>query len=225
VRLCGPTILAISLALSGCASVEVAYEPEYLEAAVPSYLADTQILVLMEDADIDYVFEGPAESFVGQGINLRVPLGAITQEITANVFRSHFNYGVAFAGEMPDELPYIIAIEPEIMDFSYRYDQYVDETVIEMQPIDEGFEPVPVTVITPSIQFELDLVAYDPDGNLLLEKTYPSGLVAGESYIVTSRPHERINATFHATLQDIMLQVADDLRPLLASQPDIFDPE
>jgi len=218
-------MLTLLLALSGCASVEVAYEPEYLEAAVPSYLADTQILVLMEDQDIQYVFEGSAESFVGQGIMLRVPLGAITREITANVFRSHFNYGVVFAGEMPDDLPYIVAIEPEIMDFSYRYDQYVDETVMEMQPIDEGFEPVPVTVITPSIQFELDLAAYDPDGNLVLEKTYPSGLVAGDSYIVTSRPHERINATFHSALQDIMLQVADELRPLLASQPNILDAE
>ena len=224
-RLCGPTILMLLLALGGCAPVEVAFEPDYLEAAVPSYLAETQVLVLMEDADIDYVFEGPAESFVGQGINLRVPLGAITREITANVFRSHFNYGVVFTGEMPDDLPYIIAIEPEIMDFSYRYDQYVDETIIEMQAMDEGLEAVPVTVITPSIQFELDLAAYDPDGNVVLEKTYPSGLVAGESYIVTSRPHERINATFHSTLQNIMLQVADDLRPLLASQPDIFDPE
>ena len=218
-------MLTLALAFGGCASVEVAYEPEYLEAAVPSYLAETQILVLMEDQDNQYVFEGPPESFVGQGIDLRIPLGAITREITAGVFRSHFNYGVVFADEMPDYLPYIIAIEPEIMGFSYRYDQFVDETVMEMQAIDESFEPVPVTVITPSIQFELDIVAYDTQGNLLLEKTYPSGLVAGESYIVTSRPHERINATFHATLQEIMLEVADDLRPLLATHPNIFDPE
>lgn len=224
-RLCGPTILTLLLALGGCAPVEVTYEPEYLEAAIPSYLAETQILVLMEAADIDYVFEGPPESFVGQGIDLRIPLGAITREISAGVFRSHFNYGVVFAGEMPDDLPYVIAIEPEIMDFSYRYDQFIDETIIEMQPLDEGFEPVPATVITPSIQFELDLAAYDPDGNLVLEKTYLSGLVAGESYIVTSRPHERINATFHATLQDIMLQVADDLRPLLAGEPNLLGGE
>ncbi|MDH3420443.1 MAG: hypothetical protein OEQ25_18075 [Gammaproteobacteria bacterium] len=224
-RLCGPTTLILLLTLGGCAPVEVTYEPEYLEAAVPSYLAETQILVLMEDQDNQYVFEGPPESFVGQGIDLRIPLGAITREITAGVFRSHFNYGVVFADEMPDYLPYIIAIEPEITGFSYRYDQFVDETVMEMQAVAEGFEPIPVTVITPSIQFELDIVAYDTQGNLLLEKTYPSGLVAGESYIVTSRPHERINATFHATLQEIMLEVADDLRPLLATHPNIFDPE
>jgi hypothetical protein len=42
---------------------------------------------------------------------------------------------------------------------------------------------------------------------------------------VTSRPHERINATFHATLQQMMLQVADDLRPFLASQPNLLDAE
>ena len=84
---------------------------------------------------------------------------------------------------------------------------------------------MPVTVITPSIQFDLDVMAYDPEGNRVLDKTYPSGLVAGESYIVTSRPHERINATFHSTLQEIMLQVTDDLRPLLAAQPNLLGGE
>ncbi|NIW23845.1 MAG: hypothetical protein GWN29_04365, partial [Gammaproteobacteria bacterium] len=209
----------------GCAPVEVAFEPDYLEATVPSYLADTQILVLMEDQDLQYVFEGPPESFVGQSIDLRIPLAAITREITAGVFRSHFNYGVVFAGEMPDDLPYVIAIQPEIVDFSYRYDQYLDDTVVEIQSTDNNVEAVPVTVITPSIQFDLDVTAYDPDGKRVLDKTYHSGLVAGESYIVTSRPHERINATFHATLQDIMLEVAEDLRPLLAAQPNLLDAE
>jgi hypothetical protein len=116
-------ILTLLLALGGCAPVQVAFEPDYLEATVPSYLAQTQILVLMEDQDLQYVFEGPPESFVGRGIDLQIPLAAITREITADVFRSHFNYGVVFAGEMPDDLPYIIAIQPEIVDFSYRYDQ------------------------------------------------------------------------------------------------------
>ena len=224
-RLYGPTTLTLLLAVGGCAPVEVAFEPDYLEATVPSYLAETQILVLMEDQDLQYVFEGPPESFVGQSIDLRIPLAAITREITAGVFRSHFNYGVVFAGEMPDDLPYVLAIQPEIVDFSYRYDQYLDDTVVEIQSIDNNVEAVPVTVITPSIQFDLDVTAYDPDGTRVLDKTYPSGLVAGESYIVTSRPHERINATFHATLQEIMLQVADDLRPLLAAQPNLLGGE
>jgi len=130
----GPTTLTLMLALGGCApAVEVAFEPAYLEATVPSYLAETQILVLMEDQDLQYVFEGPPESFVGQSIDLRIPLAAITREITAGVFRSHFNYGVVFAGEMPDDLPYILAIHPEIVDFSYRYDQHLDDTVVEVE--------------------------------------------------------------------------------------------
>ena len=224
-RLYGPTTLMLLLALGGCAPVEVAFEPAYLQETVPSYLAETQILVLMEDQDLQYVFEGPPESSVGQSIDLRIPLAAITREITAGVFRSHFNYGVVFAGEMPDDLPYVIAIQPEIVDFSYRYAQYLDETVGEMQTINNNSEVVPVTVITPSIQFDVDVTAYDPYGNRVLDKTYPSGLVAGESYIVTSRPHERINATFHSTLQEIMQQVADDLRPLLAAQPNLLGSE
>ena len=116
----------------------------------------------------------------------------------------------------------MVAIEPEIRNFSYRYDQRIDESIVEILSTDGGTEAIPATIITPSIQFELALRAYDAMGNVVLDMTYPSGLVAGESYYVTSRPHERINATFHATLQEMMLQVAEDLRPFLASQPNVL---
>ena len=80
-----------------------------------------------------------------------------------------------------------------------------------------------LTTITPSIQFELALKAYNSAGNVVLEETYPSGLVSGESYFTSYRPHERINATFHAALQDVMLTVAEDIRPFLVGQCDITD--
>ena len=57
----------------------------------------------------------------------------------------------------------------------------------------------------------------------LAQRTYSSGLVNGESYEVTNRPYERINETFHTALQQIMLEVADDLRPLLVGQCRITD--
>lgn len=223
-RICGPKALALPLVLCGCAA-EVAYEPEYLDTAVPRYLAETQILILMGPEDIEYVYEGTADSFVGQTVTLRMPIGAITREIAASVFQSHFNYGVVFAGVPPQDVRYVVAIEPEIRDFSYRYDQRVDDNVIEILTTDGAVQAIPATVITPSIQFELALRAYDREGSVLLDKTYPSGLVAGESYYVTSRPHERINATFHATLQEIMLEVAEDLRPFLASRPNLLNTE
>jgi hypothetical protein len=220
----GPALAALALALGGCA-YELEYEPEYLADTTPRYLAETQILVLMQPQDMEYVYEGRPDSVIGETITLRMPIGAITREIVAGVLQSHFNYGVVFAGQLVPDLRYVVAIEPEIRNFSYRYDQQIEEGVVELRPVEDDYEAVPATIITPSIQFELALKAYDSSGNVLLDKVYPSGLVAGESYIVTSRPHERINATFHATLQDIMLTVAEDIRPFLAVQPNIFDPE
>jgi len=216
---------ALATLIAGCAT-EVAYQPEYLSDAIPSYLAETQILILMDEDDLEYVYEGTADSFIGQNVTLRMPIGAITREIAANVFQSHFNYGVVFAATPPRDVRYVVAIEPEIRNFSYRYDQYVDQTVIEMRELGTGgIEAVPATIITPSIQFELVLRAFDAQGNVVLERDYDSGVVAGESYYVTSRPHERVNATFHAALQDMMLTVADDLQPILARQPNLIGVE
>lgn len=220
-RFFGSTSLALPLLVGACAA-EVTYEPDYLPLATPRYLAETQVLILMQPEDAQYVFEGTADSFIGQTVTLRMPIGAITREVAASVFRSHFNYGVLFADTPPRDVHYVVAIEPEVRDFSYRYEQYLEESVTEMRPIPGGLEAVPATVITPTIEFELDVHAYDAMGNTVLDKTYASGPVAGESYYVTTRPHERINATFHATLQEMMLQVAEDLRSFLASQPNVL---
>ena len=223
-RLYSPTLLIALFVLSGCA-VEVEYESEYVSEVAPSYLAETEILILMHDHDLEYVYEGRPDSLIGETITLTMPIGSIMREVAGRVFQSYFMYGVVFTEEFVPDVRYIIAIEPEIRDFSYRYDRRVEQNVIDMRPTEDGIEAIPVTIITPSIQFELALTAYDSSGNVVLEKTYSSGLVSGESYIVTSRPHERINATFHASLQDIMLTVAEDIRPLLVGQPDIIDSE
>jgi len=217
-------LLVFASVFSGCA-FEVEYVPDYVPIVAPTYLAETQLVVLMGDEDARYDYEGRPESFVGQAITLTIPIGAIMREIIASVFRSHFNYGVLFTQRPEPDLRYIVAIEPEIRDFSYRYDRVTEPGVLEMRATDDGYEAVPVTIITPSIQFELALKVFNASGQIVMEKVYPSGLVAGESYVVTSRPHERINATFHAALQQIMLTVASDIRPLLAAQPNLLDPE
>ena len=178
----------------------------------------------MQDDDLQYVYEGRPDSLVGQSVMLTMPIGSIMREIAAHVFQFYFNYGVVFTQDLSPDVRYIIALQPEIRDFSYRYDRRAEEDLIEMRPTDDGIEAVPVTVMTPSIQFDLDLIVYDASGNVVLDKTYPSGTVAGQSYMITSRPHERINGTFHAALQDMMLTVAEEIRPLIA-RPDIIDAE
>ncbi len=209
-------LLIGSALLAGCAA-QGQFESNYLEQVNPPYLAETKIVILMHDHDLEYTFEGKPTSQIGENITLTMPLGSIMREVAASVFQSYFMYGVVFTEELSPSLLYLVALEPEIRDFSYRYDRQVEADVFDVRRSDSGdLAAEPVSVITPSISFTLDIKAYDSDGKVLLQKSYDSGQVAGESYIVTSRPHERINATFHKALQEIMLKVADDIRPFLA---------
>ena len=196
------------------------FEPAYLAAVNPSYVAEDKIVVLMHEHDQQYVFEGKPMSQLGGPIKLTMPIGSILREVTASVFRSYFMYGVVFTDELSPNLLYTVAIEPEIVDFAYRFDRRVEGDVLDLRRSEEGFAEEPVSIITPSIEFQLDVAVHDAGGNVRLEKSYFSGLVAGESYIVTSRPHERVNATFHAALQELMLEVAEDIRPFLADAGD-----
>lgn len=210
--------LAVVAVLCGCVS-EAHFEPKYLSDVSPPYLAETQILVLMHDHDQQYVFSGKPESRIGDTITLTMPIGAILREVTDEVFRAYFMYGVVFTEELSPDLHYVIAIEPEIKNFSYRYDRQVESDTFDVRRSQGGeLEAEPVSRITPSIQFDLALKVYDKSNKVLLQKTYPSGVVKGESYIVTSRPHERINATFHKALEGMLLKVADDIRPFLSEE-------
>ena len=216
--------LAVCFALSGCAH-QVDFDAAYVSNEAPSYLAEAEIIVLMHDHDVELVYEGAPDSIVGESTTLTMPIGSIMREITARVFRSCFMYGVVFTEALPPEMGYVLAIEPEIQNFSYQYARRVEEGLVEVRPTrsSEGMEETPVFTTTPQVQFDLALTAYDRTGRSVLERTYPSGLVSGESWVVSYRPHERINETFHTALQDIMLTVAEDIRPLLVGQCEITD--
>jgi len=211
------SVLLSSLVVTGCVA-QGQFESEYLSDVAPKYLAETKIVILMHDHDQQYTFEGKPTSQIGENITLTMPIGSILREVAASVFQSYFMYGVVFTEELSPSLLYVVALEPEIRNFSYRYDRRIEGDTFDVRRNADGLEADPVSIITPSIQFEMALKVYDINGKVLLQKTYPSGVVEGESYIVTSRPHERINATFHKALQDIMLKVSEDIRPFLAEE-------
>jgi len=214
VKLARLLVPSLAAALSACA-YEVGFDPEYVTEDAPSYVAEAEIIVLMHPHDTERVFQGNPTTEVGSFTTLTVPVGNIMQEITAEVFQTCFAYGVVFTRELTSDMAYIVAIEPEIMNFSFGYDRV---------PIDPMAESDLVrSITTPQVQFDLSVRAYDSSGSTMLERTYPSGLVSGQSYEVTNRPYERINETFHGALQDIMLLVADDIRPLLVGQCEITD--
>ncbi len=207
-------LLSLAAALAACA-YEVGFDAEYVTEDTPSYIAEAEIVVLMHPHDTENVFQGNPTTEVGSFTTLTVPIGNIMQEITAEVFQTCFAYGVVFTQELTSDMAYIVAIEPEIMNFSYGYDR------VPLDPT--GGEEVPRSMTTPQVEFDLTVRAYDSSGSTVLERTYASGLVSGESYEITNRPYERINETFHGALQEIMVRVADDIRPLLVGQCEITD--
>jgi hypothetical protein len=208
-----------SVVLGGC-TAEGLYEPEYLSKVTPPYLAENKIVILMHEHDEQLVFSGKPESEIGENITLVMPIGTILREVCANVLRSFFMYGVVFTDKLVPDLRYHVAIEPEIRKFGYRYDRQIEGDVFNIPPNSDQAEPL--STITPSVHFELAVKAYDSNNKILLDKVYESGLVAGESYIVTSRPHEHVNETFHKALQQTLEKVAADIRPFFAQ--DELDP-
>jgi len=204
-------------AMSGCAR-EVAFNPELVAEESPVYIAEAQIVVIIPAEEREMVFEGGPTTEVGNFTTLTVPLGQIMQEITTHVFESCFMYGVAFTERLVPEIPFVIAVEPQLRNFSYGYQREPDPRYgVGIDGEDT------LSIVTPQVEFDLALNVYNSAGEPVLSESYESGVVSGESYYTTNRPQQRINAAFHSALQEIMQTVAEDIRPHLVGQCEITE--
>jgi hypothetical protein len=203
-----------ALCLLGACSYEVGFDPAYVPDETPQFIADAKVLIVMPTAQQEFVYSGPPDSTTGDFTTLTVPLGAIVKDIATDVFTSCFSEGVEIATQRPAQGDYVVAIEGDIPDFVYRYTKIID------QGFDEGDAD---SWIIPEVDISFNARAYDRTGTQILAKTYDSGVTAGEGYRVTSRPSERINETLHATLHALMLQLADDIKPLLVGECSVTD--
>ncbi len=205
---------AALLCLLGACSYEVGFQPGYLPEEKPQFIADAKVLIVMPLEQQAFVYSGPPDSKTGDFTTLTVPLGAIVKDIAEDVFTECFSEGVEIATERPSDGDYVVAIEGDIPDFVYRYTKIIE------QGFDEGDQD---SWIVPEVDISFNARAYDRGGKLILEKTYDSGVTAGESYRVTSKPSERINETLHETLHALMVQLAEDVKPLLVGECTITD--
>lgn len=204
---------AAAFLLAAC-SYEVGFEPSYVPDEAPQFIADAKVLVVMPMEQQEFVYSGPPDSTTGDFTTLTVPLGAIVKDIAEDVFTSCFSEGVEVATQRPTEGDYVVAIEGDIPDFVYRYTKIIEQ----------GFDEADTdSWIIPEVDISFNARAYDRRGNEILAKTYDSGVTAGESYRVTSRPSERINETLHATLHALMVQLAEDIKPLLVGECTVTD--
>jgi len=208
----GATVTA-ALALGGCA-YEIGYRAAYLEREPPQYIAHGKLLVVMPEEQRSFVYEAPPASRTGDFTTLTVPLGAIVQEIASHVFGECFAYGVEFAPSRDGRDDYVLAIEGDMQEFVYSYTKVIDE----------GFNVERADVwIVPEVEIAFAVKGYNRAGDVVLDKVYDSGVKAGEEYMITSKPAERINRVLHATLHDLMLELVADVRPLLMEECEITD--
>jgi hypothetical protein len=206
-------LMSGALAVSACA-YEVGYRPEYLPTEPPQYVAQGKLIVVMPPEQRSFTYEGPPSSRTGDFTTLTVPVGAIVQEIASHVFGECFAYGVEFVDSRAARDDYVLALEGDMQEFIYSYTKVIDE----------GFNAEAADVwIVPEVEISFAVKGYNRAGDEVLDKVYDSGVRAGEEYLVTSRPAERINRALHATLHDLMLKVVADVRPLLMEECEITD--
>jgi hypothetical protein len=200
-------------ALGGCA-YEVGFHDSYLPQEPPAYVAQGKLLIVMPEEQRTFVYEGPPSSRTGDYTTMTVPIGTIVQETARHVFGDCFAYGVEVADSREGRDDFVLALEGNMQDFIYSYTKVIDA----------GFNAEPADVwIVPEVEMAFAVKAYDRGGTMVLDKVYDSGVRAGEEYLVTSKPAERINRVLHTTVHDLMVKLVADVRPLLMEKCEVTE--
>ena len=200
--------VATALTLTGCA-YEIGFNDAYLPQEPPAYVAEGKLLLVMPEEQRTFVYEGPPSSRTGDFTTMSVPLGTIVQEIARHVFGDCFAYGVEVADSRGGRDDFVLALEGNMQELIYSYTRVIDA----------GFDGERADVwIVPEVEVAFAVKAYNRAGEMLLDKLYASGVAAGEEYLVTSKPEERINRVLHATVHDLMVELVADVRPLLMQE-------
>lgn len=194
-------LLALTtLIISGC-SYKVGFNSSYLPPAGIVGKTDGKALVLMTQEEETWIYSGHPTSFTGGGTTLTVPMGNITKQVALEVFSRHFAQ-VDTANDLGKAAGYTLVVNPRVKHFEYAYNQLKNL----------GF------AITPEVKLELGVKLFDGSGQQLLDKTYVSGNLEGESYMMSGSPEEKVNKALHQALYDLMSQAARDSLPAIARQ-------
>lgn len=209
---CAAVLLAAFVQVA--CTYQVGFEAEYVPPDRPPFIAQGTLLIVLPEEQETMIYESAPVSEVGNFTTLEIPVGEIVRDIATDVFGSCFAEGLIFADDRFVRDPYDIALEGNLQSLLYSYTRIIDT----------GFdEEDPDVWIVPEVDVAFDVRAYNPHGEPVLQKVYESGIVAGEAYMTTTRPAERINETLHATLHGLMLEVAADLRLLLVGECEITE--
>lgn len=193
------TVLALAAlgALSGCAPVAT-YNPAYISHVnlAEAEKLNGRILIFTEKIDDDVPYMGKPTSFTGSATTLTIPLGVITREIAVIVFGDLFRGGAERSNSMTNLTSYRLVLKPKIVNFSYEYNQLKNL----------GF------AITPTVIATLEASLLDSKGMTSWTKSYFSGTVETDAYMISGAPGEEIGKAAHKAIYDLMLKAAKDIR-------------
>jgi hypothetical protein len=193
-----------ALLLTGCAA-SMAYRADYVpdKPVADSDRITGRVLVYTTPADDDKLITAGATSFTGSGMQLTTPVGTMTKEIALKVFSKASTDGADASHDLRDASRYTIILRPQTQDFTHGFPQLKNL----------GF------AITPEVQVKMRMTLLDAAGKELLEKDYDSGVVSGESYMMTGKPVERINKLAHEVMYDQMRRAAADVHAYQQAHP------
>ena len=191
-------LLAGSLLLAGC-TFNGGYNPSYLPPEPTALGIPGKSLVVLEAVDANWTYSGKPTSFTGSATTLKLPVGEITRQIALKVFGAAFKDGADFRYAAGETAGYRLVVKPRVIRFSYAYNQLKNL----------GF------AVTPQVDLDLHVTLLAPDGKVLLDKTYASGVTAGGTYVFSGQPAERVNKALHETLYKLMSDAAVDARKAL----------
>lgn len=195
-------LVVVALLTGGCA-FNAGYNPSYLPAQPMALGLTGKSVVIMEATDAQWIFSGNPTSFTGGGTSLTVPLGEITKQVALRVFGAAFEGGVDFRENANDMAAYRLAVRPRVAQFTYAYNQLKNL----------GF------AITPQVTLQLSVVLLAPDGTKLLEETLSSGIVDGDTYILSGQPAEKVNQLLHQALFKLMTDAAMEAKAIMDKAP------
>ena len=188
-------IAFLAILISGC-SLKSEYNRSYIEKELNATLQkrnDMDVIVYTTKADDDAVVVARPQSFTGGANTLEVQTGIIGREVTYEYFKQYFN-NVIKTNKFDSQKNTMIVINPKISLFEYEMDSLSNL----------GF------AITPKIHF-LFSVTVSQNYKVVFSKTYDSGVVAGETYMMSASPYEKINQALHMSLFNLYKIISKDI--------------
>jgi hypothetical protein len=199
------SILLAGLAgLAGCTFATTFNASYFPQRPVPEdQRIDGRVLVLTDPQDDAYVYSGSPTSFTGSATTLTLPLGQITREAAAAAFTNVFRGGAEKSNDRSGLDRYRTIVTPRVKSFTYEYNALRNL----------GF------AATPQVAVQVTVTLVDAQGKPALQRTYDSGTIDGDTYVISGAPGERVAKAAHEALFDLMMKAAVDVRALLLARP------